>query len=256
MRGLITETNWEVGSLSPAVDEIIGLAIATDPNGVRILEAPEEQLADPSTLMESGMIGVMAMTLLRQAPLVYPGHHATSINFVQQLLPTLRREESGPLPILKKDLEAYAIVQDRIRTAPFLGCRAQLPAIFQIKSFPRLVFLALKYHKASLTTKSEKATFAAYNITSVADHGPEAQHRTALSQLAAILPPPEVESLSALMAVLNIDQATFIMDRQSPELRTQIYSQLKNVASPGPWALAEMTIRRRRQHVHVYMLTI
>jgi hypothetical protein len=124
-----------------------------------------------------------------------------------------------PLPILKNDLDAYGIVQERIRTTPFLGCRAQLPTIFQIKTFPIHVYLALKYHEASLRTEAEKATFSAYNLSSVAGHVPEAQRRAALTQLAAILPPLEVESLSALMGVLNIDQAAFIMERQPPELR-------------------------------------
>ena len=166
----IQACNWQTEDLPVVVDDALGYYICWTVERRANPEAKLSALMSMDDLQTEYHLSPAAIALLDQARLIYLHYHATSINFISQVIPALREGGHTTNAYLAPDLVAYSLIAERVSTAPFLGLRGQLPEAFQIRTMSKLVFCALLYYQASLESDEERRNFAEYKITDIRNH--------------------------------------------------------------------------------------
>ncbi|KAF6201447.1 hypothetical protein GE061_005896 [Apolygus lucorum] len=243
---LITSTGWVTNDTPVIVDEFLGqnprnggkewVFLCRNREGDVVYEIPIDELMDPGTVCDKYGLSKLSRELLSQGRLVYHSRHATSIRFIEPFFEAIIGSGHGDVALLEGDINNYNAVRDIILTCPFLGLRASLPERYHIKQFPCLVYGGLLYYKRSLATEEDRKLFDDYKLMEIKHHVPNVAAATTIELLVELMPTPGLMALISFIATSSIERAELILSTKRQEEVEQIYTALKQMDNPGPWA--------------------
>ncbi|QKI29230.1 hypothetical protein 1 [Solanum melongena rhabdo-like virus] len=232
----IQACHWQTEDLPTIVDDALGYFICWTKDRVPNPEARLSDLMTMDQLQTTYQLSPAAVALLDQARLIYLHYHATSINFISQVLPALQEGGHTGNAYLAADIVAYGFIAERVSSAPFLGLRGQLPEAFQIRTMPKLVYCALLYYQSSLEDEDERRNFSEYKIADIKNHVQPKEAQAFIETLVGTLPRPSVTTIADLVAVLPLEKAHVLMAGKTAAFNSMILEILRTRHNPGAWA--------------------
>lgn len=237
---ILTETGWNARELPPPLDDLLGCMVTHQAAGGHNVESRIATLAQIPTLLERRVISAPAGALLTQACLVYMRYHSTSITFIPAALAAARKVRAHLLPQIEADIENFRNIAETVLDAPYMGMRSTIPEVYQIASFPQLVYLGILYYQRGLTTEKEKAMFADYKTTEIKQHISPVEDQVLIEQLCATLPDITIQSIAMIVSAIGHARAEAYMCSRPPEVVESVYQILKASDNPGAWAADRM----------------
>lgn len=159
VKSVIENSGWWNHEMSPIVDDAIGMMLIPTGQGTYNPDAAIADIIQLDAPQYTHNVHPVARDLLKQARMVYTNYHSTSIHFVLPLLEPFQSIDGSSFQMFSTEFTAFEAIRTVLERAPYMGARADLPEVYHIKCYARLVYSAFLYHNNCLPTKEERDLF-------------------------------------------------------------------------------------------------
>lgn len=164
--------------------------------------------------------------LLEQLRLVYSNSHGKTLGFAMAIQELTERLCSSMKPPWSTENARIKDLAKDLLSCPYAGLVESLPEVRQVKSWPRMAYMGLKYREKNLAGTEKAEAFTKYKIEDVANHIDDQADKDLCISMVEAIPTDSIVGKARLCAQVPLSAAKEMMSKLPNELKNHVLRYL------------------------------